>query len=63
MSAMEFQWTIGGLPKEKGWYIVAYKGISSPALRLFDPRRHDNWDRIIAWYGPFIIPMNEVNNL
>ena len=59
----KIQWMIGALPSEDGWYILAKRGISSPSLMKFNKIFHSNWERVIAWYGPITIPMNEVRGI
>jgi hypothetical protein len=60
---LQVQWMIGALPSEDGWYIVAKRGVASPDLMRFSNESHGNWDRVIVWYGPIIIPMNEVRKI
>ena len=59
----QVQWSVGALPSEDGWYIIAKRGVSSPSLMQFSNKCHSNWDRVIAWHGPIVIPMNEVRGI
>jgi len=58
--ALQIQWSIGALPSIDGWYIVAKQGVSSPCLMRFSNKSHGAWERVIAWYGPIAIPMDDL---
>jgi hypothetical protein len=61
--AHQIQWMVGALPSDDGWYIVAKRGCSSPSLMRFSNKCHETWERVIAWYGPIVISMNEVKGI
>lgn len=57
MDHQKVSWHVGSLPTVNGWYLVAKVGEVNPDWMRFDLDNHANWTRVLAWDGPFTIPM------